>query len=71
MGKRKQQTEPLLTCPACGSDKVTVAHVQTFMVNTLEHYCHSMKTQDSDSPSRCLDCGWTGERQHLIEKTQS
>lgn len=49
-------TEPKLTCPACGSDQVTTEHHQMFMVNTQEHYCHSMKTQDSNSPATCLDC---------------
>ena len=42
-------TEPVLTCPECGSDRVTTAHIQTFMVNTGEHFCHSVKTHDSDS----------------------
>ncbi len=53
------------SCSKCGSERVTVAHVQTFMVNTGEHYCHSIKTQDSDSPASCLDCGWKGERHNL------
>lgn len=55
----------MLTCPNCDSIEVTVAHLQTFMANTGEHYCHSIKTQDSESPSTCLDCGWEGERKHL------
>ena len=58
-------TEPVLTCPACGSDRVTTAHIQTFMVNTCEHYCHSVKTHDPDSPARCIRCDWTGERKDL------
>ena len=36
-----------LTCPICGSDRVTLDHIQTFMANTLEHYCHSVKVQDN------------------------
>jgi hypothetical protein len=50
------------------SNKVTLAHIQTFMANTLEHYCHSMKTQDDDSPSKCLndDCDWTGLHRDLV-----
>jgi len=59
--------EPMLVCPECGSDRVTVAHVQKFMANTGEHWCHSVKTQDSDSESGCLDCGWNGMRQDLQE----
>ena len=58
-------TEPVLTCPECGSDRVTTAHIQTFMVNTGEHFCHSVKTHDSDSPATCLACCWKGERGDL------
>jgi hypothetical protein len=56
----------LLTCPNCGSDQVTAAHIQKFMVNTGEHWCHSVKTHDGDSPSGCLDCNWEGERDQLV-----
>ena len=59
--------EPLLKCPECGSDKVTVCHKQRFMANTGEHYCHSVKTQDANSESTCLDCGWVGRRDELEE----
>jgi predicted RNA-binding Zn-ribbon protein involved in translation (DUF1610 family) len=62
MRKRK---EPKLVCPDCGTDQVVVVAEQSFMVNTGEHYCHSMKTQDSDATSRCLECGWAGQRQNL------
>ena len=39
-------------------------------VNSDDHYCHSMKAHDSDSPATCLDefCGWRGIRANLIEK---
>lgn len=60
-------TEPILTCPECGSERVTTAHIQTFMVNTGEHWCHSVKAYDSDSPATCLSCGWKGERKDLKE----
>lgn len=56
-----------LTCPECGSENVTLAHIQMFMANTLDHYCHSTKVQDPDSPSKCLDCGWDGQRDQLKE----
>ena len=59
-------SEPTYTCPECGSDRVTTAHIQTFMVNTGEHYCHSIKTNDSNSPARCIRCDWTGVRQNLV-----
>ena len=37
-----------LTCPECGSENVTLAHVQKFMANTGEHYCHDTKTLTED-----------------------
>jgi len=58
--------DTLITCPECGSDQVTTEHHQKFMVNTMEHYNHSMKTQDSDSPATCLSCDWKGQRKDLI-----
>lgn len=57
--------EELLKCPECGSQEVTVTHEQSFMVNTGEHYCHSVKTHDADSKSKCLECGWCGRRDQL------
>jgi hypothetical protein len=53
-------------CPQCESEEVTLAHVQLFMANTLDHYCHSTKTQDSDSPASCLDCDWSGRHDQLL-----
>ena len=58
--------EALKRCPECGSDKVTVTAEQSFMVNTGDHYCQSVKTQDSDAKSRCLVCGWVGEHKDLV-----
>ncbi len=57
-----------LICPNCESDNVTLAHVQLFMANTGEHYCHSAKIQDSNSPAYCIECEWTGEHRDLVEK---
>jgi len=56
-----------LVCPECGSDKVTVSHLQRFMANTGEHYCHSVKTHDANSESTCLNCHWRGQRRDLSE----
>ena len=55
----------LLTCPECGSDEVTLTAEQTLMANTLEHYCHSVKTQDGNAKAGCLSCGRTGCRDQL------
>ena len=55
-------------CSACGSDRVTTEHHQMFMVNTGDHYCHAMKTQDAGSQATCIDCEWTGERRDLKKK---
>ena len=50
------------TCPECDSEEVVVTAEQMFMVNTGEHYCHSVKTQDNDAKVLCLACRWTGHR---------
>ena len=54
-----------LACPECGSENITLAHVQKFIANTGEHYCHATKTHDPDSEADCLDCGWNGRRDGL------
>jgi len=58
--------EAPLTCPECGSQEVTVSHLQRFMANTGDHWCHAVKTQDADSESTCLDCQWVGRRDQLM-----
>lgn len=60
-------SETILVCPECGSAEVTVSHLQRFMANTGEHYCHSVKTHDANSESTCLACAWRGERRDLSE----
>lgn len=57
-----------LNCPECGSDKVTLTASQSFMANSGEHYCHTMKTQDDDSEAYCIDCCWSGVRHNLDKK---
>ena len=59
--------DKLLLCPTCGSDRVIVGAVQSFMINTNEHYCHSIKTHDNDAKCNCLDCDWGGQRDQLQE----
>jgi hypothetical protein len=53
-------------CPECGGTEVTLTHEQTFMANTGEHYCHSVKIQDPDSKSWCTECNWRGTHDQLI-----
>lgn len=59
-------TDEKLVCPECGSEEVTVTAEQMFMVNTGEHYCHSVKTQDDEAHALCLSCRWTGHRGALV-----
>jgi hypothetical protein len=61
--------EALKLCPECDSHQVTVTAEQSFMVNTGEHYCHSVKTQDTDAKATCLECWWLGRNDEL--KSQS
>jgi len=56
-------------CPECSSPNVTETAEQKWMVNTGEHYCHSVKTHDADAKSDCLDCGWTGLHMNLMPVT--
>jgi hypothetical protein len=62
------ETEAVFFCPECGSYQVATAHHQMFMVNTGYHYCHSVKTQDDDSPATCLACRWEGVRKDLKQE---
>lgn len=68
MGKKNK--ENLLTCPECGSTEVTVSHLQRFMANTGDHWCHAIKTHDANSEATCLDCLWVGKRDQLNAPTQ-
>lgn len=54
-----------LRCPECDSSKVTLTHEQSFMANTFEHYCHSVKVQDPESKAQCLKCNWSGRHDQL------
>ena len=68
MKKSKKYTEPVYVCPECGSPEVTVTAEQMFMVNTGDHYCHSVKTQDSNAQATCLECRWAGQRDQLKDQ---
>ena len=60
-------TDKILVCPECKSDQVTAEYHQKIMVNTWEHYCHSISAGDDNSPATCLKCGWEGKRENLSE----
>ena len=57
-------------CPECGSKKVTSTAEQMFMVNTGEHYCHSVKAHDDNAKAACLKCQWKGRRDELVLKNK-
>lgn len=59
--------EKILVCPECKSERVCTEYHQKIFVNTWEHYCHSMKAHDDDSPATCLDCDWKGIRINLSQ----
>ena len=58
-------SEPILTCPECGSDQVVVVEERSVMANTYEHFCHSVKAHDADAKASCLKCDWAGQRKDL------
>ena len=60
-----------LVCPECNSEEVAVTAEQMFMVNTGDHYCHSVKTHDYDAKANCLDCNWSGILYGLKKKTEN
>lgn len=62
---KKAMEGETLVCPACRSEKVATTDVQLFMVNTGEHYCHSVKAHDGNSRAVCLVCEWEGRRVNL------
>lgn len=56
----------ILSCPSCGGDQVTLVEETSYMANSGKHYCHSVKMQDIDAKSNCLDCGWSGQHKDLM-----
>lgn len=62
---KSKNTKLKFRCPCCNSEEVTVALVQSFMANIMEHYCFSYKPQDSDAPAGCTECNWQGTRADL------
>lgn len=65
MPRKQKAKEPALTCPECGSAEVTVTEESMWMVNSGEHYCHSVKAHDHDAKATCLTCRWEGRRDGL------
>jgi hypothetical protein len=55
----------LLTCPSCGGDRVVLYEETSYMANSGEHYCHSIKMQDPNAKASCLDCQWSGQHDQL------
>lgn len=53
------------TCPDCYSKNVVTTYEQLVDANTFDHWCHSIKPYDHDSPAICLDCNWNGVRNDL------
>lgn len=47
-------SDKTLHCPNCDSENVAVTEETMFMVNTLDHYCNSVKAHDSDAKATCL-----------------
>ena len=56
-----------LKCPVCFSSEVASTDSQLIMVNTGEHYMHSVKARDVHSRTICISCGWSGVLRDLIQ----
>jgi hypothetical protein len=66
--KSKQPKEPVYRCPNCGSDNLLVYEQTSWVMNTGEFYCHSVKAHDSNAKVCCQDtsCMWVGERSEVM-----
>jgi ssDNA-binding Zn-finger/Zn-ribbon topoisomerase 1 len=60
--------EPKYRCPNCNSDKLLVYEKTSFVLNTGEFYCHSIKSHDDDAEVRCqsIGCDWVGRLDEVI-----
>ena len=64
------ENQKLRCCPECESSEVAVTEETMWMVNTGDHYCHSIKAHDSDAIVACLKCKWEGQRHQLTTKAK-
>jgi len=55
-------------CPECTSPRLTVTEEQMLMLDTLEHYCFTVKAGDDNAKVYCLDCAWSGLRFELTDE---
>jgi ADP-ribose pyrophosphatase YjhB (NUDIX family) len=51
-----------LFCPNCNSTDLLVYEKTAYVLNTLEHWCHSVKAHDNEAECYCRDCDWEGNR---------
>lgn len=59
-------TDIKFKCPECHGENVTTTAEESFMANTDEHYCHSVKSYDADAKANCIDCQWQGRRDQFV-----
>lgn len=67
---KQKKVDVYNTCPECGSVDVLVYEQTAWKLlanGDFEHYCHSVKLQDSYAEARCLDCDFYGTRSDLME----
>lgn len=64
-------SDTTLHCPNCDSENVAVTEETMWMVNTMEHCCHSVKAHDFDAKVTCIACRWEGERRYLIKRKET
>ena len=55
-------------CPSCGSSKILVYEETAWWLNTVEHWCHTIKMNDDDAKASCAECEWVGMRSDLVEE---
>ena len=64
----ENEVETKYTCPVCGSDDLLVTEETSWLLNTGEFFCHSVKTHDADAKVICResDCEWVGELKDAV-----
>lgn len=64
-------TDELLLCPECGSSKILGYEETAWWINTVEHWCQTIKMHDEDAKASCSECGWVGVRSDLMKEANN
>jgi hypothetical protein len=62
------EVETKYVCPVCNSSDLFVYEETSWLLNTGEFFCHSVKMWDSNAKVTCResDCEWVGELKDAV-----